>query len=251
MLLEFMKKILTLIAFCLCFSVFAAQKQNDISLVFPLVDGWAHKTEPAYAPTALRRISKNGLIKKMSMGYRPFKRALMEFGQAKFDCFVGGDEKTMKDFAKVETISSKMIRNTTLRAYSLKDNKKITSLDQLKGKKIVYVRGVDFNSLNFKFNMENTKSVSRVQQAVEMMKSKRVDLFLHWFPSTPEIMNDFHNHGSITFYHIKERVNCHINPRTTAFIKKLNKDIISFKGRGDLKKLYKEFYGTLPFGPTR
>jgi ABC-type amino acid transport substrate-binding protein len=251
MLFEFMKKILTFTSLFLSFSVCATQKQSSISLVFPLVDGWAHKTEPAYAPTALKRISQAGLIKKVSMDYRPFKRALLEFSTGKFDCFVGGDEKTMLDFAKVKTVSSKMIRNTTLRVYTLNGSKKITNLEQLKDKSIVYVRGVDFNSLNYKFDMAKAKSVSRVQQAVEMMKNKRVDLFLHWFPSTPEIMKDFHNHGSITFYSIKERVNCHINPRTTAFIKKLNNDIISFKKRGDLRKLYKEFYGTLPFGPTR
>lgn len=251
MLFEFMKKILIFTSILFCFSTLAAQKQNPISLVFPLVDGWAHKTEAAYAPTALKRISKAGLIKKVSMDYRPFKRALMEFGKGSFDCFVGGDEKTMLDFAKVKTVSSKMIRNTTLRAYSLKGSKKITKLSQLKGKRIVYVRGVDFGSLTYKFDMDKTESVSRVQQAVEMMKSKRADLFLHWFPSTPEIMSDFHNHRSITFYSIKERVNCHINSRTTAFINKLNKDIVAFKKRGDLRKLYKEFYGTLPFGPTR
>lgn len=240
-----------LIKTLLCSVVFlliAAQgyaKTNSIKLVLPEVDGWAHVTEKSFAPEALNRIAKGKLRSKMSLNYRPFKRALLDFKNGKFDCFVGGDEKTMLDFASVETISSEMIRNTSLRIYTLKNNPKLTTFEQMKKKRIIYVRGLDLNSLQKEFKSLDIESVTGVKQAVKMMKSKRVDAFLHWFPSTDEIMTDFHNTDKKIYYTIKEKVNCHINEESKKFISQLNNKILKFKKSGGLKKLHFDFYGDI------
>lgn len=237
-----MKKfILTLFIFNITSSIGAP---SNISLVFPLVDGWAHKTEKAYAPAAIKSIF-NKRQEQASLNFRPFKRALVDFQQGRFDCFVGGDEKTMLDFAKVKTISSKLIRNTSLRLYTLKKNKKQSTLKEALNKNVIYVRGLDLASLDQKFKHIN--SVTSVKQAVGMMKAGRVDVLMHWFPSTQEIMKDFHTDDSIILYTIKEKVNCHINARNIKFIKSLDSQITKFKSRGDLNRLHKHFYGKLPF----
>ncbi len=240
-----MLKFILIILISLSFSVHSSE--TKISLVLPLVDGWAHKTNKSYAPEAINRITKGDLRKKISLNYRPFKRALQAFKKKKFDCFVGGDENTMLDFASVKTISSKMIRNTSLRVYTLKKNKKVMNLKQLEGKKVIYVRGLELKSLEHDFSKVQTSSVNDVIQAVKMMKAERIEALLHWFPSTKEIMSDFHNHHSIILYTIKERVNCHINARSKKFIKELNEMITSFDAVGGIKKLHTDFYGDLPF----
>ena len=230
--------------FLLLQNIYCAEK---VSLVLPLVDGWAHQSEQSYAPEAINRIAKRDLINSIDLIYRPFKRALTDFGKGKYNCFVGGDEKTMLDFANVETISSKMIRNTSLRAYTLKDSKTIMSVNEIKDKEIVYVRGLDLDSLKIDLSKAKTSSVNDVKQAVKIMKAQRATVFLHWFPSTPEVMGDFHNHQSVILYTIKEKVNCHDTKTNRKFIAKLNNKIDNFKTHGGLEKLHKDFYGDLPF----
>jgi len=244
-----MKKYALIVSLILTCATYAKIKTKAlaISLVFPIVDGWAHKSIDTYAPAAVNQISEGSLRKKISMNYRPFKRALIEFKMKKFDCFVGGDEQTMLDFAGTKTISSTLIRYTTLRAYTLKDSKKVSNLEELKGKSIVYVRGLDLASLDFDFKDVKKLNVTEVNQAVRIMKHKRVDVFLHWFPSTKKIMSEFNNDRATILYSIKERVNCHINERSKAFIKQFNKKTALFKQKNGLKKLHKKFHGVLPF----
>ncbi len=238
--------------FSLISSLYLHAAQNNkaddkISLVFPIVDGWAHKTIDTYAPAALKGITKGKLRDKISLNFRPFKRALIEFKQKKFDCFVGGDEKTMLDFASVKTVSSSLIRYTSLRAYTLKNKPKILNLKELEGKSLVYVRGLDLASLNFDFKGVQKLNVTEVNQAVRIMQANRVQTFLHWFPSTKKIMNDFHNDKGTILYTIKERVNCHITKKSKRFIKKFNKKAELFRSKNGLVKLHKKFHGVLPF----
>ncbi|WP_127716265.1 hypothetical protein [Halobacteriovorax sp. HLS] len=218
-----------------------------VSLVLPLVDGWAHQTEKSYAPEAINRVTKGNFNNNIKLVFRPFKRALTDFEKKKYNCFVGGDEKTMKDFANVETISSKMIRNTSLRAYTLKGHPKIVTQESIKDKEVVYVRGLDLSSLELDLSKTKTSSVNDVKQAVKIMKAQRATVFLHWFPSTPEVMQDFHNSHSVILYTIKEKVNCHNTPENRKFISELNKKIDYFKSQGGLEKLHTDFYGDLPF----
>lgn len=240
-------KLITYITLFICLTCSTQAISSEISLIFPLVDGWAHKTDKSYAPEAIKRITKGKFGTELNLTFRPFKRALTDFGNKKYDCFVGGDEKTMMDFAAVKTVSSSMIRNTSLRAYTLKGEKKILTKKELLGKNIVYVRGLDLSSLKFKLDSSKTTSLNDVNQAVKIMKAKRSNVFLHWFPSTEEVMRDFHNDGAVILYTIKEKINCHNTKENREFISHLNDKIIKFQNNGGLKKLHNDFYGELPF----
>ena len=194
------------------------------------------------AQTFHQKIIEETLGADANYDLQPLKRAAFDFQHGKFSCFMGGSKKAMKDYYAIEVIESMPLLEWGIGIYTIVDNKTIDDKSQLANKSAVVVRGNTFlKNLKNNFNLAELSIVTSDQQAIAMLKAKRVDVAFYWYPIDKNITG-IHRNKSLSLYKSSDSLVCHPNKQNALFIKKYKKKLEELKANGWLEENYNLYF---------
>lgn len=237
---NFMNKIIALVALFGLSNIASANSDViGLELEYRLrADGQAHYN------TMWQRMQELGFSSELQV--LPFKRAFRDFSKADDSCLFPTTKESLTisfpQFKAEDLIDSDSVDYVMLKVMTRQGDPIITSLEQLKGKKVAIWNGLDpkiyFKDLNVKVETTSDEAVR-----LKMLNSHRVDAILGFLPDTLlaadalGVKHPQHEGAYHYFDYNKVSMVCFNSPRNQQRIAEFNKALNKLKASGELKQI--------------
>lgn len=205
-------------------------------------------TDSGFYLELAKKISKKGNV-PFEYVILPWQRAAYSMASGRCQCFMGGDAEVAKFYAGpfaglVDFISTKPMWTQNLVIYTRKDRPKITGLEQLKGKQIGIVLGIDLKHAKLE---PYKKTVHRIYSRVSlfsMLKMERLDAVVAYWPLARVFGDDFHFDKRLKLTTENPGFFCLNNSRTKKVLSQMDEGFRKLKKEGAFQKDFDRHFFT-------
>lgn len=171
--------------------------------------------------------------------FYPFRRALLEFEHNKVDCTYSYTEILEEVMGKSAIITSYPLGVFIFHAFTRKNASPINELSQLYNLTIGGINGQEqyYQSILSPELKYDLKLINTDKQGIEMLKLKRLDVFLAALPDVNPFLHELSYTKELVLYKSFDRITCHNTPKNQAFLKALSIQLQSMKEQGEYKSI--------------
>jgi len=176
--------------------------------------------------------------------FYPFKRALLEFEHNKVDCTYSYTEVLEELLGKKAIITSYPLGAFIFHAFTRKNAPAIDNLSQLYNLTIGGINGQEqyYQSILSPELKYDLKLINTDKQGIEMLKLKRLDVFLAALPDVNPFLHELSYNKDLVLYKSLDRITCHNTPKNQTFLKALSTQLQTMKEQGEYKAIAGDLY---------
>mgnify|MGYP005989379361 CR=1 FL=1 len=234
-----------LILFCTClqtFSVFALQA-NKINLGLIVIPGVLEYKKPEAPYSQLFIQLSKALTVPFDVHYMPSARANKLLNSKKLDCIFPIIPSTRR---AVATLLSQPVNG--IRAYIFTNHRNVYSkINQLAGKRVVYLRGYVFGDLIERETKINFFPVTNQQAALNILFKQRADAYLEYIPdikfalSASDFKKLYFDEPNPVIAS-NDYFECLDHPDSSKFINNLNEIMSQYRKDGKMKTILNNYF---------
>jgi len=218
-------------------------RANEIAVTNLGGEIWAKKDGSGFSPEVFKAVKAAGYL-DLELQIYPFERATMMFKYKKSACYLGGDEQAALDYIQLKVIGSEPFRQSTVYAFTLRSNAKITNVEQLSGKRIGLSRGMEVELLKLPSVKPSFDIGNSAMSTVQKLQAERIDVMIsHYEHLSESLLAQLHYDPNVILYSNQEKLICHPSEKNQTYIEQFNKGLRIIKENGILQRLNEKYYG--------
>ncbi|MFC3150842.1 transporter substrate-binding domain-containing protein [Litoribrevibacter euphylliae] len=227
--------------FITCLSLTLSMRLHATNVAVQELSGWYLTDGTGFANEVFQAVDREVPLNAQVRAL-PLIRAIYSFKENKSDCFIGGDKKIFNDLAQLQVRSSELFLEVHYVISTLKSEPMISSLAQLKGKRIGVERGIDINILKDDFSDVKVE-LGLFESHLKMLKLNRISAILGYYPDHHNVLNQTHFDPNFIQYSYTDRLNCSVDPKNEEIINKFNMGLKAIKESGTYDRIWKKYFG--------
>ena len=220
--------------------VVQGQSRVSPTIVGPEIEGWIEKDGGGFFLEALSVIADEAEY-ELQFEARPLARSLVEFERGEFECYGSGDRNAIEGYLgkSLEITSSLSFASENLRAFTLREDPRISSLADMRGKTIGIQLGGNLELFGLGEFRDKISEVAEIETLVELLKLGRLDIVVEYNSTFDQFSDVLHFDENLVLYSLENAINCFLSPSTISFIEAVNKGLIELKKRGAIDEIYR------------
>lgn len=213
----------------------------------PEIDGWIMPDGKGYFLELSNVISEQAGY-KLNYQTRPLARAIREFTNKSFECYLGGEKSALEEHTgnSIDLIESDPFFQEEVAAYTLRIKPRISSLNDLEGKAIGIMLGENAELFGLERFKDSIVLVRDVNVMIEMPKLNRIQVMVDYTfggsVNESKIQTPFHYDKNFILYRVNHQINCHPSTYSKAFVDGINKAFGSLDNSETLRAIYDRYY---------
>ena len=190
-----------------------AQDRVSPTIVGPEIEGWIEKNGGGFFHEALVAVAEAAGY-ELRFESRPLARSLFEFERGDFDCYASGDRTAIEGYLgkPLEIITSQSFETEVLRAFTLRENPRISSLADMRGKTIGIQLGGSPELFGIAEFRDKIIEVPQLDTLVELLKIGRLEIAVDYDSTFSQYSDELHFDESLELYILRNGVNCYLPP---------------------------------------
>ncbi len=205
----------------------------DTKLLIPIWPGVSNEDGSGFLTQNARYIVKRAGV-DVDFQLLTVARILLEFKQSK-SCVMGGNELLAYRLAGVKAIASAPMMPMKFHIYTMKDRPIVTSLEQLRNKRIGVIHGLE-NMLPGLDKLGELVPVVYAGQVFGMARLGRVDALIASGLESPQLTREMHYNPDTSVFSYFHRIICFNTKDNRAFLDAIDPVIWEMHDEGAFKK---------------